>query len=293
MLRSGLKRKKKVSSIWKSMKTKHFLINVGTNILASFSCFPSQAEAWNAASDMPLQVRTLIWCQNVGLQVRERSAVYWSVHGVLIHTIFFPTLVSSCQNAVSEIVERMENVQPEEQKTQKRIRGHDLWMQLIESLLRGKNLAWHYFKGNSNHKWAKVIKEWISAQRWRKRAFPLHKLCLPHLPSHPGLLPESCASSREELSQTFTFFFHWNFPFSNGGPACVKGMNPCLILKHRGVYIKDSIKCNEVTFTLDLLHQDVIILHLASLWANERKNGRKTELLQNKWKHLGPKSQPD
>ena len=168
----GWKEKKKVSSIWKSMKTKHFLINVGTNILASFSCFPSQAEAWNAASDMPLQVRTLIWCQNVGLQVRERSAVYWSVHGVLIHTIFFPTLVSSCQNAISEIVERMENVQPEEQKTQKRIRGHDLWMQLIESLLRGKNLAWHYFKGNSNHKWAKVIKEWISAQRWRKRAFP-------------------------------------------------------------------------------------------------------------------------
>lgn len=46
--------KQKVGSIWKSMKTKHFLINVGTNILASFSCFPSQAEAWNAACDMPL-----------------------------------------------------------------------------------------------------------------------------------------------------------------------------------------------------------------------------------------------
>lgn len=157
----------------------------------------------------------------------------------------------------------------------KRIRGHDLWIQLIESLLWGKNLAWHYFKGNNNHKWAKVVKEWISAQRWRKRAFPLHKLCLPHLPSHPRLLPESCASSREELSQTFTFFFHWNFPLSNGGPACIKRINPCLILKHRGVYIKDSIKCDEVTFTLDLLHQDVIILHLASLWANERKNDRK------------------
>lgn len=112
--------KQKVGSIWKSMKTKHFLINVGTNILASFSCFPSQAEAWNAACDMPLQVCTLIWCQNVGLQVRERSAVYWSVHGVLIHTFFFSTLISSCQNAISEIVERMENVQPEGQKTQEK-----------------------------------------------------------------------------------------------------------------------------------------------------------------------------
>lgn len=66
--------------------------------------------------DMPLLVCSPIRCQNVGLQVRERFAIYWSVHWVLIHVLFFSITVSSCQNAVSEIVGRMEQKTQEKEK---------------------------------------------------------------------------------------------------------------------------------------------------------------------------------
>lgn len=101
------------------MKAKHFLINMGKNIWPLFLASPHRQRLGMLPADMPLQVCTLICCQNVGLQVRERFAIYWSVHGVLIHTIF-STPVSFCQNAISQIDERTENVQHEEQKTQEK-----------------------------------------------------------------------------------------------------------------------------------------------------------------------------
>lgn len=69
-------------------------------------------------ADMPLQVCTLIWCQNVGLEVRERFAILLKRTPSTYSHNFFSTPGSSCQNAISEIVERMESVQPGEQKTQ-------------------------------------------------------------------------------------------------------------------------------------------------------------------------------
>lgn len=52
--------------------------------------------------------------------------MYWSVHGVLIHT--FSSICISChQSVVSEIVERMERVPPEKQKTQGRD-GCETWV---------------------------------------------------------------------------------------------------------------------------------------------------------------------
>lgn len=51
----------------------------------------------------------------------EKDPPFTEVYTEYLFThFFFSTLVSSCQNAISEIVERMENVQPEGQKTQEK-----------------------------------------------------------------------------------------------------------------------------------------------------------------------------
>lgn len=204
--------KKIVSSIWESMKAKHFLINMGKNVWPLFLASPHRQRLGMLPADMPLQVCTLICCQNVGLQVRERFATYWSVHGVLIHTIF-STPVSFCQNAISEIDERTENVQLEEQKTQEKIRGHELCIQLIESLLWGKKVVWHYFRHNNYHKWTKVIEEWISAQILRKRASLLYKLCMLHLPFPPRFIPRSLFFFHERTLPQIYILLPLKFPF--------------------------------------------------------------------------------
>lgn len=54
----------------------------------------------------------------------EKDPPFTEVYTEYLFThFFFSTLVSSCQNAISEIVERMENVQPEGQKTQEKDEG--------------------------------------------------------------------------------------------------------------------------------------------------------------------------
>lgn len=100
-------------------EAKHFLINVGTNMFWPVFLLPLTGRGlecclWHATPSVYSGSGVRMLAYRSG----ERSAVYWSVHGVLIH-IFFSTLIS-CQNAISEIVERMENVQPEGQKTQEK-----------------------------------------------------------------------------------------------------------------------------------------------------------------------------
>lgn len=92
-------------------------LNMAKNSLGSFTCFPSLAGGLESCLQSCLSECVLWSCVRMfGLQGRERSAMYWSIHGVLIHTLS-PICVSCCQNAVSEIVERLESVPPEEQKT--------------------------------------------------------------------------------------------------------------------------------------------------------------------------------
>ena len=186
----------------------------------------------------------------------------------------------------------MENVQPEEQKTQEKDTRAWSLNSINWKLVMGKESHLALFQRGQQPQMGKSYKGVNFSSKTEKESLSPSR-ALPASPSFPPTFTPRILRFFQGRTLPITFFFHWNFPFSNGGPACIEGINPCLILKQRRVYIKDSIKCDEVTFTSDLLHQDVIILHLASLWANERKNDRKIELLQNKWKHLGLKSQPD
>lgn len=95
----------------------------------------------------------------------------------------------------------------------KRIRGYKLCIQLNERFLWGKKLVWHYFRENNYHKWDKSCKGVSLRQRLRKKASLLHKLYMPYLPSHPSLFPESCTSSRKELSHKFITSLLLKSPF--------------------------------------------------------------------------------
>lgn len=137
-------------------------------------------------------------------------------------------------------------------------------------VVMGKESCSALFQRDGYHKWTRVMEEWIWAQRLKKLASLLCKLHIPHPPFYSDLVPVSC-SSRKELSHKFISSFPWSFLSSNTGFAFIKGTNPCFSLKYGWLYVKDSIKCDEVTFTSELLHWDVITLHLALLWVIERR----------------------
>lgn len=173
-------------------------------------------------ADLPVQVCTLIWCQNVGWEVRERVAIYRSVHQVLIHTIF-STPASSCQNVISEIVERMESVQPGEQKTQEKTKRAWALYSVNRKAVMGKGSCLALFPSEQLH-WINVVSEWISAPRLRKPVSLLHKPCVypPSFP--PRFIPRiGCWFQERSLPQVHILlplkfpFKQWRFLFAVKG----------------------------------------------------------------------------
>lgn len=106
------------SSLLDSSKWKHFIIFMAETLWPVFYVSLDRQEAQGTACDTPLWMCALMWCRDVWLySQRERSAMYWSIHRVLIPT--FSTICVSCHlSAISERVERMESLPPEEQKPQ-------------------------------------------------------------------------------------------------------------------------------------------------------------------------------
>lgn len=161
------------------MKGKPFLINRGKNILASLSCSPSQAEAWNAAC-WHATPSIPIWCQNVGLQVGVCRLLKCTLR-TYSHSGFFSTPVSTCQNAISEIVKRMQSVQHGEQETQEKEKRAWALYSVQWKVLIGKETCSALFQKGQLPQWTRDGKEWIPAQSLRKPASLLSK---PSCPTH-------------------------------------------------------------------------------------------------------------
>lgn len=180
---------KNISSIWESMKGKHFLINMGKNILASSACFLSLAGGWECRL-LTCQSKCALWSGVRMLAGRsERELPFTEVYTKYLFTQFFSTPASSCQNAISEIVERMESVQPGEQKTQEKTKGAWALYSVNRKAVMGKGSCLALFQSEHLH-WINVVSEWISAPRLRKPASLLHKPCVHH-PSFPQIYSQN------------------------------------------------------------------------------------------------------
>lgn len=88
------------------MKGKHFLINMGKDILACFSCFPSQAEGLECC---PLTCHSKCVLRSGVRMLAYRSERDWPLLKCTLstysRTFLFSIPVASCQNAISEILE--------------------------------------------------------------------------------------------------------------------------------------------------------------------------------------------
>lgn len=129
--------------LWDSMEGKHFLINMAKIVWPVLLVSLNRQEAWRAARcQAALNVCSdLTWVRMFGLQSRARSAVYWSVHGVLGHSLS-PVcfLLPECRIRSTW---KAGKCPPEAQKPSGRDVRHGLWVQLTARLLWKKNLVWH------------------------------------------------------------------------------------------------------------------------------------------------------
>ena len=131
------------SPLWGSMKGKHFLINIAKIVWPVLLVSLYRQEAWRAARCRAAlnACSDLAWVTMFGLQSRARSAVYWSVHGVLSHR--FSPVCFLWPECCIRSTWKAGKCPPEEQKPSGKDVRQGLCVQLTARLLWKKNLVWH------------------------------------------------------------------------------------------------------------------------------------------------------
>lgn len=131
------------SPLWGSMKGKHFLINMAKIVWPVLLVSLYRQEAWRAARCRAAlnACSDLAWVTMFGLQSRARSAVYWSVHGVLSHRL--SPVCFLWPECCIRSTWKAGKCPPEEQKPSGKDVRQGLCVQLTARLLLKKNLVWH------------------------------------------------------------------------------------------------------------------------------------------------------